>query len=1548
MTPGPKSRLLHPIYSTGSTENMSSILKPQASGHILLAGFNVGGADWPRPELEGVKEPEAQLEALRDVGFREAQLAHQCGSNMLRTFISTRSIQVFDASFHPVCCADKQPVYQLEVPQLLGQLDEVSRALNQATAAMPDGRSATGQPLNWAAYDAFFSGIARFNASLANPSEGIGVLLTLVEMPPRLIIECPSVATLKHHRRDYSFTTLWEAYQGVLCEMARQVVRRYAQPASAATKTTGGSVVTAIEFFNEPDYTWLPDESRIERSLNPGVNPCDKYVTELHLSQIPTHDQPGKSATAVPWGFAEQEFSEAVTVTPTPLGQFRWGVKFDLYVKCFAELHEQVSAAVRAEMARAGVRLALVSGSVTHNNLDWLARMHRANPRTFQHVDKVGIHPYHWPNHDIWDKEFVSNRDYSRWNGVSPRAFAADYCKRFDMLKELTRLVRSDAGRSLGLAGKKIWITEFGIPTKKLCPANQGAKDNRRLFIYQRGETLQEGIVAAVWEDKWDALFQQVSREYLENHDVEAFLFYTLREGLISESSDANHSNFSLHKADGTPRLEQHTHQRLKQFLSSLTQPRPQPPMNTTSHHSTSDKLVSMPGMTSLAERQFLERYAADTYTGCGEIVDLGCWLGSLTIPLLRGLQANTRPEVPRQSVHAYDIFIWQQWMDPFQQNPLIKGRYQAGDSFLPEFLRLVRPYDAQGGLCIYAGDLCRMGWNGKAIELLVVDAMKSWELAGHVVRHFYPFLIPGKSVVFHQDFSHFYEYWIHLIQYRLRAHFTLLTDLPDSAGAVFSYANQIRPELLTAEYGDAAFTDVEVEAAFDYSRGIIQDKRKHTMLYAAHAYAYLHRKNLTRAEAVIEQAFAAGLRLEGELKTVSDMIKKARNPAAAGPTSAARPQNREAASGAGGNRRIWLLEELRESQLLAGDSSQVALWQVTLDQEQSSALFLHPPARLKFALPEGGRGQLSFAVAMHPEVWDQANAGACRFLVSANGTLIWEREINPTANLAERCWQEYSIEIPDSKTGRHEIVLETQAAGTGTAHRWALWRTPMFQWLDARKETPSSSSLVATSGASSASEALAKVIQAHESGNAAEARQWLAVARQHPPGTSEQRLTLGYVSLNLGYDSEALDWFTDAVRMSPRLAHAHSSRALALQLTQQSAAALDEAQHALALDANDLVALKVLTRICLDQHRVAQAMEFCQRILALQPHDPDAAAMMKQCQAAPPTVQADALHVQLPTASGNPATVAPAKPAAVVSQKLASLEGLLGDFSVRGETWQSLGVEHLLHQLVVGDFKKPNEVFQKPLPLPPGPDGLPLPPVDLTMGYGAGNMDIYFNSGRRSYESLCRLLKAHQVELLAGDVMLDWGGASGRAVRNFLPEARRGVEVWGCDVHAPSIQWAQNHLSPPFKFFNSSVLPRIPFPDGTFKFIYGLSVMTHLIAMRDQWLLELRRVLADDGCLILTVHDEATWAWFRERGMPGWMPQEYRSLTEIPGDCVEIRGSRWEHCYTFFRGDYLRRIWGQYFDIREIAPQAEGYQTAVVMKKFARHANPAAAPASA
>jgi hypothetical protein len=51
-----------------------------------------------------------------------------------------------------------------------------------------------------------------------------------------------------------------------------------------------------------------------------------------------------------------------------------------------------------------------------------------------------------------------------------------------------------------------------------------------------------------------------------------------------------------------------------------------------------------------------------------------------------------------------------------------------------------------------------------------------------------------------------------------------------------------------------------------------------------------------------------------------------------------------------------------------------------------------------------------------------------------------------------------------------------------------------------------------------------------------------------------------------------------------------------------------------LSLDPKDLVALKVLARIHLDCFLMDEAREVCQRILTLNPGDPDAQTMLEQC----------------------------------------------------------------------------------------------------------------------------------------------------------------------------------------------------------------------------------------------------------------------------------------------------------------------------------------------
>jgi hypothetical protein len=282
----------------------------------------------------------------------------------------------------------------------------------------------------------------------------------------------------------------------------------------------------------------------------------------------------------------------------------------------------------------------------------------------------------------------------------------------------------------------------------------------------------------------------------------------------------------------------------------------------------------NIPGMTSIAERLFLYNYAANNYSGKGAIVDLGSWLGSLTIPLLLGLEKNERIPALKKIVHAYDLFIWEKWMDKHQN--VVPRHYEVGESFLPEFLRLVDPWNRNRMVNIYSGDLCKIGWCGKPIEMLVVDAMKSWNLGNYIIAEFYPHLLEG-SYVFHQDFCQYYEYWIHLIHYRLRDSFQLVVDLPKSSGVVFRVAHKFDPQLLLPVYDDAGFSDSEVEAAFDHSLLFVHDPKEIPTLYAAKAMAYCSRDNLRRAEETISAARSRGMAIEGQLKKVHQLILKSR-----------------------------------------------------------------------------------------------------------------------------------------------------------------------------------------------------------------------------------------------------------------------------------------------------------------------------------------------------------------------------------------------------------------------------------------------------------------------------------------------------------------------------------------------------------------------------------------------------------------------------------------------------------------------------------------------
>src|SRR5262245_34362631 len=144
-----------------------------------------------------------------------------------------------------------------------------------------------------------------------------------------------------------------------------------------------------------------------------------------------------------------------------------------------------------------------------------------------------------------------------------------------------------------------------------------------------------------------------------------------------------------------------------------------------------------MYGMLVPLETEYLHGYASSDYSGQGAIVDLGCWFGVSTVALATGLREHPQLRLRSTLIHAYDLFVWEAWMDDSSavRGTPLEGKFKPGESFLDECRRLTQPW--RDSIKLYPGDLCLIGWRDEPIEFLFVDAMKSWPLANSIVHDF-------------------------------------------------------------------------------------------------------------------------------------------------------------------------------------------------------------------------------------------------------------------------------------------------------------------------------------------------------------------------------------------------------------------------------------------------------------------------------------------------------------------------------------------------------------------------------------------------------------------------------------------------------------------------------------------------------------------------------------------------------------------------------------------------------------------------------------------
>ena len=180
-----------------------------------------------------------------------------------------------------------------------------------------------------------------------------------------------------------------------------------------------------------------------------------------------------------------------------------------------------------------------------------------------------------------------------------------------------------------------------------------------------------------------------------------------------------------------------------------------------------------------------------------------------------------------------------------------------------------------------------------------------------------------------------------------------------------------------------------------------------------------------------------------------------------------------------------------------------------------------------------------------------------------------------------------------------------------------------------------------------------------------------------------------------------------------------------------------------------------------------------------------------------------------------------------------------------------------------------------------------PIPPDELMGRVGvaaetaAERVALFDQVGRDAKADIIAALPA--AWSWRGKRILDFGCGSGRVLRWFVPHVAEGVELVGCDIHAPSITWMADEF-PHAQVFVNEEHPPLSQPDAGFDLIYCISVFSHIMDWAP-WLLEMRRLLRPGGFLAASILGRGTW----DQGVAGgrgepWDEDTTGLLIEYPG----------------------------------------------------------------
>lgn len=216
------------------------------------------------------------------------------------------------------------------------------------------------------------------------------------------------------------------------------------------------------------------------------------------------------------------------------------------------------------------------------------------------------------------------------------------------------------------------------------------------------------------------------------------------------------------------------------------------------------DVVHSARGQLTAFDRMLYFWAAKEFFSGQGTVVDAGALVGGSTSVLAEGLLANPRARADKPIIHVYDLF--EDERDGYSAT-LLKGWYNDRNErsnpydFLRHFKRNTKAYEQL--IYVHKGDITKSAYDDvRAIEILSIDVAKSADLMLFCAKYFFPKLLPGQSMILHQDYIFPYQPWLHIAMELMADIVEKVYDVPNHCTAAFIPKRAITEKDVEARLG--------------------------------------------------------------------------------------------------------------------------------------------------------------------------------------------------------------------------------------------------------------------------------------------------------------------------------------------------------------------------------------------------------------------------------------------------------------------------------------------------------------------------------------------------------------------------------------------------------------------------------------------------------------------------------------------------------------------------------------------------------------------------